>query len=102
MQKSQLRLSSYHQSEMAGGIFIPNFTVAASQRKGGNMIDILCEDGTALYGVQMSFQAMRHLLKDGIVPDDDFVELAFENRKRGQIKKKYIVGFCEAENTRAF
>ena len=51
-----------------------------------------------MYDVQMSFQAMRHLLKDGSVSDDDFVELAFENGKLGLIKKKYIVGFCEAEN----
>ena len=63
------------------------------------MIDIICEDGTALYDVQMSFQAMRHLLKDGIVPDDDFVELVFENGKRGLIKKKCIIGFHETEST---
>ena len=64
------------------------------------MIDILCEGGTVLQGVRsMPFQTMRHLLEDGIVPDEGFVELTFEDGSRGLIKKKCIVGFHEAENT---
>ena len=64
------------------------------------MIDILCEGGTVLQSVQnISFQAMRHLLEDGVVPDEGVVELTFEDGSRGLIKKKSIIGFYEAENT---
>lgn len=70
----------------------------ATERSG--MIDILCEGGTVLQGVRsMSFQTMRHLLEDGIVPDEGFVELTFEDGSRGLIKRKSIIGFYEAENT---
>ena len=63
------------------------------------MIDVLCEGGTVLFDVRISFQAMRHLLEDGIVPDEGFVELTFEDGSRGLIKRKSIIGFYEAENT---
>lgn len=63
------------------------------------MIDILCEGGTVLQGVRMSFQTMRYLLEDGIIPDEGFVELTFEDGSRGLVKKKSIIGFYEAENT---
>nr|DAM20571.1 MAG TPA: hypothetical protein [Caudoviricetes sp.] len=42
---------------------------------------------------------MRHLLEDGIIPDEGFVELTFEDGSRGLIKRKSIIGFYEAENT---
>ena len=65
-----------------------------------SIIDILCEGGTVLQGVRsISFQTMRHLLEDGVVPDEGFVELTFEDGSRGLIKKKSIIGFYEAENT---
>lgn len=63
------------------------------------MIDVLCEGGTVLFDVRISFQAMRHLLEDGIIPDEGFVELTFEDGSRGLIKRKSIIGFYEAENT---
>ena len=63
------------------------------------MIDILCEGGTVLFDVRMSFQAMQRLLEDGIIPDERFVELTFEDGSRGLVKKKSIIGFYEAENT---
>ena len=64
------------------------------------MIDILCEGGTVLHGVRsMSFQTMRHLLEDGIIPDGGSVELTFDDGSRGLIKKKSIIGFYETEST---
>lgn len=64
------------------------------------MIDILCEGGIVLQGVRnISFQTMRRLLEDGIIPDEGFVELTFDNVSRGLIKGKSIIGFCEEENT---
>ena len=60
------------------------------------MIDVLCEGGTVLFDVRISFQAMR---QDGIIPDEGFVELTFEDGSRGLIKRKSIIGFYEAENT---
>lgn len=64
------------------------------------MIDILCEGGTVLQGVRsISFQTMQRLLEDGIIPDERFVELTFEDGSRGLVKKKSIIGFYEAEST---
>ena len=63
------------------------------------MIDILCEGVTVLFDVRMSFQAMRHLLEDGIIPDEEFVELTFDDGSQGLIKKKCIIGFHETEST---
>ena len=65
------------------------------------MIDILCEGGTVLFDVRMSFQAMRHLLEDGIIPDEEFVELTFDDGSPGLIKKKCSIGFHETESTQA-
>ena len=65
------------------------------------MIDILCEGGTVLFDVRMSFQAMRHLLEDGIIPDEEFVELTFDDGSQGLIKIKCIIRFHETESTQA-
>lgn len=69
--------------------------------KGAEMIDIICEGGTVLYGIQIPFQAMQHLLEDGVIPDDEFMELEFEDGTHGQIKKKSIIGFYEVGSTQA-
>lgn len=63
------------------------------------MIDILCEGGTALYGIRMPFLTAKHLLEDGIIPEDGFLEVVFEDGSRGVIKKKSIIGFYETEST---
>lgn len=52
-----------------------------------------------LYGIRMPLQTMQHLLEDGIIPDEGFVELTFDDGSHGMIKKKCIVGFYETENT---
>lgn len=54
------------------------------------MIDILCEGGIVLYDIRMSLQMMRHLLEDGVVPEEGFVELTFDDGSHGLIKKKSI------------
>lgn len=63
------------------------------------MIDVLCEGGTVLFDVRMSFQTMQRLLEDGIIPEEGFVELTFEDGSRGLIKRKSIIGFYEVKNT---
>ena len=62
-----------------------------------NMIDIVCEGGTTLYGIQMTFQLMKHLVLDGVIPDSGFLELEFDDGSRGMIRKGRVIGFYETE-----
>ncbi len=61
------------------------------------MIDIVCEGGTTLYGIQMTFQLMKHLVLDGVIPDSGFLELEFDDGSRGMIRKGSVIGFYETE-----
>ena len=65
------------------------------------MIDILCEGGICLYGIKMGFGIMIHLMKDSVIPDDEMIELTFEDGASGMIKKKSVIGFYESESTQA-
>lgn len=84
---------------MSGGIFVPIFSVAASQQEEVIVIEIMCEGGCVLAGVCMPYPVMCHLLQDSVIPEDGFVELDFTDGTRGLIRKKSIIGFYETEKS---
>lgn len=61
------------------------------------MIEIMCEGGCILTGVNMSYSIMCHLLQDGVIQEYDFVEIEFTDGAHGMVRKKSIIGFYESE-----
>lgn len=59
------------------------------------MINIYCSGGAYL-NVVMEFGAMMHLLRDGIVNDDDFIDFTFNDGSKGSVRKSHINGICES------
>ena len=59
------------------------------------MIEVLCEGGCILTEVSVTYQLMCHLMKDCVIPEDGFIELAFSDGTRASIRKKSIIGFYE-------
>lgn len=52
------------------------------------MIDVILVGGVILSGVTIPFRVMRCLLDDGVIADDGFVDLPFEDGAHGAVKKK--------------
>lgn len=63
------------------------------------MIDVILAGGVILSGVTIPFRVMRCLLDDGVIADDGFVDLPFEDGAHGAVKKNSIIGFYEVTDT---
>lgn len=59
-----------------------------------DMINIYCAGG-AYYDVDIDYNLMMHLLKDGVLSDDDFIEFTFSDGTKGAVRKGHIDGICE-------
>ena len=59
------------------------------------MIDIICTGGTVLESIQIAYDMMRRLMIDGVIQEEDFLELQVDDESRIMIRKTEIISFYE-------
>ncbi|WP_312448451.1 hypothetical protein [Lacrimispora sp.] len=59
------------------------------------MINIYCSGGCYL-DVDMSYDAMLHILQDDIINENYFIEFNFADGTKGAVRKKHVNGVCES------